>query len=354
MSKTNAINIFENEETRTKLNEIQAGVVENLQKTGNSFRIKSQNANLNEKQGSYIFKRYVNSQSNTYGTARGKNKGEAIKAPEVTVNMNVNREIVEEVSKFDAERFGLNASIVSLATRRKTNHEMTMRRDIERAFWDEAYHGSLGGGTFVSGTGSANGTPVDEYIDLTNHVTLETIENEYVDGIDRELIATFLAPKAYSRLKSRLNTVYNSNFSVADEELAGINGVAVFSEMYLPKKVESITLAKESIAQPLSIDDYKPDRIQMSNDFALALFYDFGVKTLAPDTIVVGIETTETHNKVELVDAIPAKAEAKADTVYVASKASEGYVDGTKITSTAYPAGTMFVKVGTDLEQYNK
>ena len=41
MSKTNTISIFSAPDTQAKLNEVQAGIVENLQKSGNSFKVKS-------------------------------------------------------------------------------------------------------------------------------------------------------------------------------------------------------------------------------------------------------------------------------------------------------------------------
>ena len=48
MPRVNALSIFESENTQAKLNEIQAGIVENIQKKGISFRLKSQNANLED------------------------------------------------------------------------------------------------------------------------------------------------------------------------------------------------------------------------------------------------------------------------------------------------------------------
>ena len=40
MPRVNALSIFESENTQAKLNEIQAGIVENIQKKGISFRLK--------------------------------------------------------------------------------------------------------------------------------------------------------------------------------------------------------------------------------------------------------------------------------------------------------------------------
>lgn len=349
MPKTNAISIFENPQTQAKLNEVQAGIVENLQKTGNSFKVKSTNANLSEKAGSYIFKRFQNSQAKPYGTARSNQAGDKLTAPDITVNVDDHKEIVEEVAKFDAERFGVDASVLSVVNARKQNHQMTLKRDCETKFWEEAYRGAVCGddlglrGQVVAGIGAAGNTPVDEYLDVTNFVALETVKNNYVNGVSRDLMLCLLSPKAYSKMKSRLNTMYNANFSIADEELQGINGVVVLNELYLPKKVESITLVKESVAQPLSVDEYDASRIPLSKDIAIELFYDKGTKALAGDLIVIGIETDATHTKVEFVDALPASAaDTAVDTIYVLKAPSASYNAANAISDTNFPAGTMF------------
>lgn len=348
MPKTNAISIFESQNTQAKLNEIQAGIVENLQKSGNSFKVKSTNANLSEKQGSYIFKRFVNSQAKNYGTARTANAGDKITAPDITVNVDDHKEIVEEIAKFDAERFGVDASVLSIVESRKGNHQATLKRDTESKFWAEAVRGAIAGddigmyGQVVAGIGAAGNTPIDEYLDSTNFVALETVQNNYVNGVDRDLIACMLSPKAYSKMKSKINTMFNANFAVADKEIPGINGVAVFNELYLPKKIESVTLVKEAVAQPLSIDEYNGERIPLSNDIAVELFYDKGTKTLAADLIVVGIETDSAHTKVAAVTALPDAGDAKEDTIYVMKSASQNYNSANSVSSSNYPAGAMF------------
>lgn len=350
MARTNSISIFEDANTQAKLNEIQAGIVENLQKNGNSFRFKSQNANLEEKAGSYNFKRFVNSQSREYGTARTAGAGDKITAPEITVNIDDHKEIVEEIAKFDAERFGVDKSAVSIIEKRKTNHEMTLKKDIERKFWQEAYLKAIIGddlgmkGQVKPGVGAAGNTPIDEYLDSVNFVALETVKNDYVDGVDRDLIGCVVSPTLYSKLKSRINTLYNANFAVADKELQGINGVAIFNEHYLPKKVESITLVKEALAQPLSIDEYQGERIPLSNDYAIELFYDKGTKALAADLIVVGIELDATHTKVELIDELPGYDDVATDTIYILT---EDVTVGSAPDTTTYKAGDMYTATKT-------
>lgn len=345
MAKTNTISIFEATDTQAKLNEIQVGIIENLQKTGNSFRFKSQNANLSEKAGSYIFKRFKNSTAKTYGTARTALAGDQLTAPDITVNVDTHKEIVEEVAKFDAERFGVDKSVLSIVNKRKTNHEMTLKADIERAFWKEAYIKALAGddlaltGKIVAGIDNTSTTTVDKQIEDNAITQLEVVENDYVMGVPRTLMGGVMRPGAYSNLKSALNQMYNANFAIADEDLKGINGVALFSELYLPKKVDYIIMAKESVAQPLTIDEYQGERIPLSNDVAVEMFYDYGTKALSADLIAVGIQLDATHTKVETIESLPAYAAASADTVYVASKA---ITIGSGEEAVVYKIGDMF------------
>lgn len=278
----NARSIFTDEsKTQAQLNNIQAGIIENLQKNGLSFRLKSTNANLEEKAGSYEFKRYQNSKSQTYGTARTNGKGDEIIAPPTTVDVNTHKEIVEEISKFDAERFGIDKAVVTVVEKRKANHEMTMLADVETDFFAEAKKGGTAG-TEIDYTGD-----IEDQLESIFQ-SLETTKNKFVRGVNRSLMALICRPKLYGKLKNKLNNNYNANFAVADEELPGFNGVAIFSSVYLPDDLDYILMVKESIAQPLTYDEYNGDRIPMSNDFAVELFYDYGTKTLAGDLIRYG------------------------------------------------------------------
>ena len=334
----NAISIFTSGSTRAELNKIQAGIVANLQKNSNVFRFKSNSANLSQKAGSYEFKRYTNSTSAAYGTARTANKGTQLKVPPVVVNVDTHREIVEEVSGFDADRFGLDASVLSMVNQRKANHEMTLAADTGRAFWAEAWVAAAAAGNIHVGPTSSDA--FDEKLEDVI-LALETTENNYVRGVDRTLMGGVLAPKQYSRLKTAVNKMYNANFAVADEDLRGINGVALFSELFLPAGAGGIIMARESVAQPLTMEDYAGERIPLSNDYAIELYYDFGTKALAGDLIHGFIPGDGTHTKVSMVDSLPSSGQDAA-TFYVTKSASASYNPENAISGTNYPAGTVF------------
>lgn len=354
MSRTDTISINIDANTRAKLNEIQAGIVENIQKTGNSFKFKSKNANLsNPNAGSFEFKRYVNSTAKAYGTARTAHAGDKLTAPAKTVNLDTHKEIVEEVNGFDITRFGLDNSIMAIASARKANHQSTLAYDTESAFWKKAYLAAVTGGIVAAGYNSSATNGADDQIETNAIVPLETVSNDYVRNVPRNIIGGVLRPSVYSKLKTALNKMYNANFSVADEEIQGINGVSLFSEPYLPAGVDGIVMVKESVAQPLSVREYGVEKIPLSDDHAMELFYDYGTAALAPDLIVVMIKLDSTHTKVSKVSALPTSGTIATDTIFVCSADSASYNSANAISSSNYPAGTMFTYASSTWTQYN-
>lgn len=101
MARTNAISLLAGASTPATLAEIYGRVIENVQKSTLSTTLKSQLYTGNPAAGSVEFKRFVNSASKAYGTARAAAKGDKVTAPPTTVNLNQHKEIVEEVAKND-------------------------------------------------------------------------------------------------------------------------------------------------------------------------------------------------------------------------------------------------------------
>lgn len=77
------------------------------------------------------------------------------------------------------------------------------------------------------------------------------------------------------------------------------HGVKVYSCTRLPVTTSSegsttkttttngILLVNGAIAQPVVVNQYSsPEKIPLSNDYAVSLFYDYGTKTLAPDLVL--------------------------------------------------------------------
>ena len=202
MGRTQALSIYVSEDVKAELRNKIAGVFENLAKKTISGMLKSKNGTLNEKAGSFEFKRFANATRQAYGTASG-------------VTIDKTKPIVPQ----------LEAAIVAM----------------------------------------------------------ETTENEYVDGVDRELMALVLSPELYGLVKTELNDCYNFAGTVADQVFKGINGVASFSSNRLPAGVDFELIVMDSVAQPVMINGADIEKIPLSNEYAVEIFYRNGTKVLAKE-----------------------------------------------------------------------
>ena len=275
MARTNAISLLSGVSTPATLAEIYGLVIENVQKSTLSTSLKSQQYTGNPAAGSVEFKRFANSEAKTYGTARTAAKGDKITVPPTTVNLSTHKEIVEEVAKFDLDTFG----VAGIMQRRADNHVLTMAADLDRAFFGEAN---------TSGTAFTPGSGVTEIQDIVESMiqTLEVVKNDYTDGVDRGMMDLVLSPAQYGKLRTFLDTQSNPNVDTAGEEFGMYHGVRVYSCTRLAEKCNGLLMIRGAVAQPVVVDQYSnPEKIPLSNDFAVSLFYDYGTKALTPDLI---------------------------------------------------------------------
>lgn len=273
MARTKALSLLQAAATKADLKEIYGIVIDNIQKDTLSSGLKSQAYTGNPAAGSVEFKRFVNSASKNYGTARTAAKGDAITAPPTTVNLDVHKEIVEEVAKFDLDTFGVG----SIMARRAANHIDTVVSDLDIAFFEAAATAA----TAVTPTGTKAIEKLEETI-----LTLETVKNDYVRGVPRNMIVAVVSPAFYSEIRIALDSLPNANVDTVAEEFGMYHGVRVYNGLNLPDGVDAIVMATGAVAQPVVTYQYEePEKIPMSNDFAVSMFYDYGVKALTPDLI---------------------------------------------------------------------
>ncbi|MDD2956765.1 MAG: hypothetical protein PHD67_10730 [Oscillospiraceae bacterium] len=284
MARTNAISLLAGTSTPATLAELYGLVIENVQKRTLSGALKSQQYTGDPRVGSVEFKRFANSVSKAYGTARAAAAGDKVTAPPTTVNLDQHKEIVEEVAKFDLDTFG----VAGVMQRRADNHVLSMETELDRAFFAAA---AASGTAFTPDSGVTSIQAILESMIQT----LETVKNDYVDGVDRSLMANVLTPAKYGEIRTFLDTQASPNVDTAGEEFGMYHGVRVYSSTRLPSSdatTNGIILVNGSIAQPVVSDPYgNPEKIPLSNDYAVSLFYDYGTKVLTPD-LVYKWETT--------------------------------------------------------------
>ena len=275
---TQALSIYVSDSTKAELRNKIVGIFENLAKNTVSGKLKSKN--FEEKAGSFEYKRFANATSQAYGTARTEGKGQKIKAPGVPVNLDQDKEIVEEVNAFDGASF-TEEDLNAFLKRRQVAIEQTVARDLDRAFFAAAKTGG------TKGADVSKASKIRAQIgDIV--VGLETTSNDYVDGVEREQMALVVSPALYQAIKNELNDCYNFAGTTADEVFKGLDGVAVFSSNRLPSGVDYVLMTMDAIAQPVMITNTDIEKIQLSNEYAVEAFYRYGTKVLAQELVIFG------------------------------------------------------------------
>lgn len=267
MARTDARNIFINENDKDKLAEIYGGVIDAVQKGAVSEQIKNKNYSGDPKAGSVEISRFVNAQVKDQGTARTAGKGDALLNKPVTVNIDTDKEIVEEFNKTDLRLHG----VTGIAEKRKTNHAKRMQAYLDREFFACAETE----GTEFTMTGT---TIIEKLESLILNV--ENTVNDCVDGVDRDLLVLTVKPAVYSKIKTYINEVTNSLNGVTDKIF---NDVRIFSNSRQTK--DAICMIDGAVAQPVVADEYDVEKINLSNNYGLELFFSKGTKAIMPDLI---------------------------------------------------------------------
>ena len=276
MARTKAISLIQNGATKVELAELSGLVIQNIQKDTLASGLKSQSYTGNPASGSVEYRRFKNSVSQDYGTARAAGKGTALTVPPTTVNLNTHKEIVEEAAKFDLDTFGVG----NIMARRADNHVDTVAAEFDAAFFQAAFDE---GTAFTAPAGATDpGKIVEALIQ-----TLETVKNDFVRGVPRNIMRLVLSPAFYGDMRDYLDkTVHNANVDTAAEDFTTFHGVRVYSSVFLPANAKAVIMIEGAIAQPAVIYPYKdPEKIPLSNDYGVSMFYDFGTKVLTPDLV---------------------------------------------------------------------
>lgn len=270
MSRTNALSIVTSADVAEKLSESYGQVIENIQKGAVSEQIKNKNYSGDPLSGSVEFKRFVNSEVDDYGTARTAGNGKAIKADPITVNITDDKEIVEEVEQKDVKLYGVDG----LVDRRKGDHAQRLIAYLDRQFFAALDAAA----TAITVTATEIEDQLEEVI---QH--LETVENDYVDGVPRDIIVVTLKPIVYGKLRNFIDKVTVFGINGSEELVNKFHGVRVLSNARQAN--DALIMVEGAAAQPVVVDEYDAERIPLSNAIAIELFASKGTKVLTPDLV---------------------------------------------------------------------
>lgn len=289
MARQDALSIYVNDTVKDKLAETYGQVIEAVQKGAISEQIKNKNYSGDPSTGSVEIDRFKNATVNDLGTARTNAKGDKLKnTGKVTINVDTDKEIVEEIAKKDIKLHGLDV----MAERRKSNHIKRMIAYLDTQFFAKAE---------AEGTALTNvtETSIEEILEkLIQNV--ETTQNDWVDGVERDMLVLTVKPNVYGKIRNYIDKVDGTNGT--DEYF---HKVRVYSNHRQTK--DAICMIDGAVAQLVTTDEYDAEKIPLSNDIALELFFSKGTKAVMPDLIkfianvgtdnTVKVEVTNTTSK---------------------------------------------------------
>lgn len=256
------------------LKEAYDGVLENVQKQAVSVQLKNTDLSGDPTAGTVEAKRFVNSASQNYGTARTAGKGNAVKGKTVTIPIDTDKEFVEEIEDKDIKLLGVDG----IVAKRSSNHAMRMAAELDEKFF------AVGK---TSGTQFKPAEAVTSIQDIVENaiLLLENLKNDYIDGLPRDMIRIVFDAETYSQMRMYLDKVVNTNVDTTTESFIMYHGVRCYSSNRLPSGVKFEIMMNESIAQPVMSQAYSAEKIPLSNAVAIELYFNYGTKAVTPDTI---------------------------------------------------------------------
>lgn len=266
MAKTNASNIYIDETTKDELLEVQGGIIEAIQKGAISEQIKNKNYSGDPTSGSVTINRFANATVKAYGTARTAGAGDQLtNSGKVTINVDTDKEIVEELEKKDLKLYG----IVDLARRRSANQSKRMIADLDRAFFNVVEADA----TLITPDGATLVERLDQLIEA-----LETVENDWVDGVDKDMLVLTVKPAVYNAIKRYIDTIDGTT-----GKINMFHEVRIFSNNRQTN--EALCMIEGAAGQLVTVDEYDAEKINLSNAVGLELFYSRGTASVMPDLI---------------------------------------------------------------------
>ena len=275
MARIDALSIELTTTGKDKLAEEYGKVIENIQAITLASRLKNTDLSGDPTSGTVEAKRFVNVSGNAYGTARAAEKGQAIKVKPVVIPIDDNTEYIEEVEEKDLKTYGVGG----LIERRTRNHQDALARELDSKFFMEAV---------TEGTSfSPEGTPSieDEIEEAIEKV--ETVKNDFVNGVPRNMIEIVASPKTYGKLRNKINSISNSNNLgvVPNYEQGTFNNVNIYSSVFLPTGINYVVMVRGAVAQPVMTSIYEPKKVELSDATAFGLFAYKGTKAVMEDLI---------------------------------------------------------------------
>ncbi len=281
MARQASLNIqdYLNEEVMDNLAETLDGVIENIQTSAVSEALKNREGSGDPTSGSVEYKRFVNAELVDKGTAREAQAGVKVKAKPVIVNIDDDKEIIEELQLKDLKLYGIDG----MAEKRKGNFTKRVIAYLDRKFFATTVNA---GTQFERGTLTAEKDILDAMI-----VEAKSTVSDFIDGIDAEDLAIVLSPAWRKAVKNDLDELPNGT-TPSNGAIGMYDSIIVHETHRLPEGVNAIVTLKGAVAQPYYLSEYGAEKIPFDDAIALETFLYNGSKALVEEAIIYDAEET--------------------------------------------------------------
>ena len=275
MARQTSLNIadYTTPEVMDNLAETLDGVIENIQVSAVSEVLKNREGSGSPESGSVEYKRFVNAQLQDKGTARTAGKGNKVIAKPIIVNIDDDKEIIEELQLKDIKLYGIDG----MANKRKGNFGKRVIAYLDRKFFATAVNA---GTKFNRGTKTEVKDILDSMI-----VSVKETQSDFIDGIDAEDLAIVLNGTYRKSLKNDLDELPNGT-APSNGRIGMYDSIEVFESNRLPEGVNAIVMLKGSVALPYYLSEYDAEKIPFDDAIALETFIYNGSKALVEEAIL--------------------------------------------------------------------
>lgn len=256
---------------KAKLREIIVEIPGMISKTLVSGLAKNKQVTGDPESGSVKVSRFMGSTVRDYGTARTAGKGDKVKDNYVTVLLDEEKEITEEINNFDLRQYGVEGML----EKRANSVVFAFQNHLDQAFYALAESE----GTEVTATGD---TVLKRFDSIVRAVA--TVKNGNVNGVPRGMIVVTLNSDAYDAVQAKIDELPNP--VEGGVKIGTLHGVFVMEN--INQTVEMIAMAMGAIAQPSIISNVKFGEIPLSNEQAITFFFNYGTKAVMPELVKYG------------------------------------------------------------------
>lgn len=283
MARQASLNIqdYLNDKVMDNLAETLDGVIENIQTSAVSEALKNKEGSGEPTSGSVEYKRFANAELVDKGTAREAKAGVKVKAKPIIININDDKEIIEELQLKDVKLYGIDG----MAEKRKGNFTKRVIAYLDRKFFTTTV---TAGKQFERGSLTDPKDILDAMI-----VSAKSITSAFIDGIDAEDLAIVLSPTWRKAVKNDLDELPNG--TVASNGAIGMYDSIIVHETHrLPEGVNAIVMLKGAVAQPYYLSEYDAEKVPFDDAIALETFLYNGSGALAEEAILYDEEEEKT------------------------------------------------------------